>query len=161
MSEPSKCPCHPVAGVGRTNRDGWPNRLRLDLLHQHPTKSDPMDEGFDDAEESERLGHKALKRDLREPMTLFQDWWPADFGDHGPLFIRMAWHAAGTYRVTDGRGGGGRGQQRFAPPDSCVDEARRLLWPRAPAPRWFRWRCAAHAACGRRGPGARGARRCV
>ena len=127
-----KCP-H-IAGVGRTNRDWWPNRLRLELLHQHSSKSDPMGTGFDYAKEFKRLDYKALKKDLVKLMTDSQDWWPADFGHYGPQFIRMAWHAAGTYRITDGRGGGGRGQQRFAPlnswPDNVnIDKSRRLLWP--------------------------------
>ena len=110
-----KCPFTHVAGVGRTNRDWWPNQLRLELLHQHSAKSDPMGKGFDYAKEFKSLDYKALKKDLVKLMTDSQDWWPADFGHYGPHFIRMAWHAAGTYRITDGRGGGGRGQQRFAP----------------------------------------------
>ncbi len=131
-SSPGK-PLH-IAGVGRTNRDWWPNRLRLDLLHQHSTKSDPMGSGFDYPTEFKKLDYKALKKDLVQLMTDSQDWWPADFGHYGPQFIRMAWHAAGTYRTTDGRGGGGRGQQRFAPlnswPDNVnIDKSRRLLWP--------------------------------
>jgi catalase-peroxidase len=134
MSEDTKCPFTHVAGVGRTNRDWWPNQLRLDLLHRHSAKSDPMGAGFNYAKEFESLDYKALKKDLVRVMTDSQDWWPADFGHYGPLFVRMAWHAAGTYRVTDGRGGGGRGQQRFAPlnswPDNVnIDKARRLLWP--------------------------------
>jgi catalase-peroxidase len=134
MSDESKCPYTHIAGVGRTNRDWWPKQLRLDLLHQHSAKSDPMGEGFDYAKEFESLDYKALKSDLVKLMTDSQDWWPADFGHYGPLFIRMSWHAAGTYRITDGRGGGGRGQQRFAPLDSWpdnvnLDKARRLLWP--------------------------------
>jgi catalase-peroxidase len=134
MSTEAKCPFTHVAGVGRTNRDWWPNRLRLELLHQHSSKSDPMGEGFDYAKEFKSLDYKALKKDLVKLMTDSQDWWPADFGHYGGLFIRMAWHAAGTYRITDGRGGGGRGQQRFAPldawPDNVnLDKARRLLWP--------------------------------
>jgi len=127
-----KCP-H-IAGVGRTNRDWWPDGLRLELLHQHSAKSDPMGEGFDYAKEFKSLDYKALKKDLVKLMTDSQDWWPADFGHYGPQFIRMSWHAAGTYRITDGRGGGGRGQQRFAPlnswPDNVnIDKSRRLLWP--------------------------------
>jgi len=134
MSQESKCPFNHIAGVGRTNRDWWPNQLRLDLLHRHSDKSDPMGKGFDYAKEFKSLDYQALKRDLAKLMTDTQDWWPADFGHYGPLFIRMAWHAAGTYRVTDGRGGAGRGQQRFAPldawPDNVnLDKARRLLWP--------------------------------
>ena len=129
-----KCPFNHIAGVGRTNRDWWPNQLRLELLHQHSAKSDPMGEGFNYAKEFKSLDYKALKKDLVKLMTDSQDWWPADFGHYGPQFIRMAWHAAGTYRTTDGRGGGGRGQQRFAPLDSWpdnvnIDKSRRLLWP--------------------------------
>ena len=137
MSENGKCPVTghtPRTGSGTTNQDWWPNQLRLDLLHQHSCKSNPMDKGFNYAKEFKSLDFKALKKDLRELMTKAQDWWPADFGHYGPLFIRMAWHSAGTYRTGDGRGGGGRGQQRFAPlnswPDNVsLDKARRLLWP--------------------------------
>jgi catalase-peroxidase len=123
-----------TAGGGRTNRDWWPNQLRLDLLAQHSAKSDPMGADFDYAQEFETLDYAALKKDLAALMTDSQDWWPADFGHYGPLFIRMAWHSAGTYRTGDGRGGGARGQQRFAPlnswPDNVsLDKARRLLWP--------------------------------
>jgi catalase-peroxidase len=129
-----QCPFNHIAGVGRTNRDWWPNQLRLDLLHQHSSKSDPMGGSFDYAKEFESLDYKALKKDLVKLMTDSQDWWPADFGHYGPQFIRMAWHAAGTYRIHDGRGGAGRGQQRFAPLDSWpdnvnIDKSRRLLWP--------------------------------
>ncbi len=129
-----KCPFNHTAGVGRTNRDWWPNQLRLDLLHQHSAKSDPMGKGFNYAKEFKSLDYKALKKDLVKLMTDSQDWWPADFGHYGPQFIRMSWHAAGTYRIQDGRGGGGRGQQRFAPlnswPDNVnIDKSRRLLWP--------------------------------
>ncbi|MDM0067695.1 catalase/peroxidase HPI [Variovorax sp. J31P207] len=129
----AKCPFSPAAG-GTTNRDWWPQQLRLDLLHQHSSKSDPMGEGFDYAAEFKTLDLAALKKDLADLMTDSQDWWPADFGHYGPLFIRMAWHSAGTYRIGDGRGGAGRGQQRFAPlnswPDNVsLDKARRLLWP--------------------------------
>ena len=134
MSTETKCPFTHIAGVGRTNRDWWPNQLRLELLHQHSSKSDPMGVRFDYGKEFKSLDYKALKKDLVKLMTDSRDWWPADFGHYGPLFIRMAWHAAGTYRVTDGRGGAGRGQQRFAPLDSWpdnvnLDKARRLLWP--------------------------------
>jgi len=129
-----KCPFNHTAGVGRTNRDWWPNQLRLELLHQHSSKSDPMGKGFNYAKEFKSLDYKALKKDLVKLMTDSQEWWPADFGHYGPQFIRMAWHAAGTYRIQDGRGGGGRGQQRFAPlnswPDNVnIDKSRRLLWP--------------------------------
>ncbi|MGL6384132.1 catalase/peroxidase HPI [Aeromonas caviae] len=134
MSEESKCPFNHTAGVGRTNRDWWPNQLRLDLLHQHSPGADPMDKDFDYAKAFASLDYKALKKDLVKLMTDSQEWWPADFGHYGPQFIRMTWHAAGTYRTTDGRGGGGRGQQRFAPlnswPDNVnIDKSRRLLWP--------------------------------
>jgi catalase-peroxidase len=133
MSNQAKCPFHHAAG-GTSNRDWWPNQLRLDLLHQHSDKSNPMGEDFDYASEFKSLDFAALKRDLAALMTDSQPWWPADFGHYGPLFIRMAWHSAGTYRVGDGRGGGGRGQQRFSPlnswPDNVsLDKARRLLWP--------------------------------
>jgi catalase-peroxidase len=121
-------------GGGTSNKDWWPNQLRLDLLHQHSTKSDPLGEDFKYAREFKSLDFAALKKDLVALMTDSQPWWPADFGHYGPLFIRMAWHSAGTYRTGDGRGGGGRGQQRFAPlnswPDNAsLDKARRLLWP--------------------------------
>ncbi len=135
MSTESKCP---VMGGARntaaTNADWWPNQLNLKILHQHSPQSDPMDKGFNYVEEFKSLDLNAVIRDLRALMTDSQDWWPADFGHYGPLFIRMAWHSAGTYRIGDGRGGAGAGQQRFAPlnswPDNVnLDKARRLLWP--------------------------------
>ncbi|NNE86430.1 MAG: catalase-peroxidase, partial [Silicimonas sp.] len=129
-----KCPVmHTNMGV-RSNRDWWPNQLNIRILHQNSELSDPMGKGFDYGEEFEKLDLDALKADLADLMTDSQDWWPADYGHYGPFFIRMAWHAAGTYRTADGRGGGGTGQQRFAPlnswPDNGnLDKARRLLWP--------------------------------
>ena len=119
---------------GTSNKDWWPNQLNLNILHQHDVKSDPMDDGFDYREEFAKIDYAALKKDLNDLMTDSQDWWPADYGHYGPFFIRMTWHAAGTYRSTDGRGGGGTGAQRFAPlnswPDNGnLDKARRLLWP--------------------------------
>jgi len=134
MTTQPKCPFNHTAGGGTSNRDWWPNQLRLDLLHQHSSKSNPMGEEFDYAKEFKSLDFAALKRDLAALMTDSQPWWPADFGHYGGLFIRMAWHSAGTYRIGDGRGGGGTGQQRFAPlnswPDNVsLDKARRLLWP--------------------------------
>lgn len=134
MSTEAKCPFNHTSGGGRSNRDWWPNQLAVELLHQHSSKSDPMGQGFDYAKEFNSVDYKALKDDIAKVMTDSQDWWPADFGHYGPLMIRMAWHSAGTYRIADGRGGGGRGQQRFAPlnswPDNGnLDKARRLLWP--------------------------------
>ncbi|WP_165720885.1 catalase/peroxidase HPI [Bordetella trematum] len=134
MSHEAKCPFTHAAGGGTTNRDWWPQQLRLDLLSQHSSKSDPMGAGFDYAEAFKSLDLQAVKDDLARLMTDSQEWWPADFGHYGPLFVRMAWHSAGTYRIGDGRGGAGRGQQRFAPlnswPDNVsLDKARRLLWP--------------------------------
>ena len=130
----SKCPVLPTAIGSRSNQDWWPNQLNLTILHQHAPLSNPMGKDFDYAEEFKTLDLDALKQDMIEVMTTSQVWWPADYGHYGPLFIRMAWHSAGTYRIADGRGGGGTGAQRFAPlnswPDNAnLDKARRLLWP--------------------------------
>src|SRR6218665_3211127 len=134
MTSEAKCPFHHAAGSGTSNKDWWPNTLRVDLLNQHSEKSDPLGGQFDYAQAFGKLDYRALKADLVRLMTDSQDWWPAAFGHYGPQFIRMAWHSAGTYRTDDGRGGGGRGQQRFAPlnswPDNVnIDKSRRLLWP--------------------------------
>lgn len=141
MTTEAKCPFSSQAlaasqadGGGTTNKDWWPNQLRVDLLAQHSEKSDPLGTNFNYREAFKKVDYDALKADLRKLMTDSQDWWPADFGHYGPQFIRMAWHAAGTYRTGDGRGGAGRGQQRFAPlnswPDNVnIDKSRRLLWP--------------------------------
>ncbi len=137
--EPAQCPfaggvLRQAAGGGTRNRDWWPNQLNLSILRQHSCLSNPMGESFNYAEEFKKLDLAAVKQDIFNLMTTSQDWWPADFGHYGPFFIRMAWHSAGTYRITDGRGGAGAGQQRFAPlnswPDNAnLDKARLLLWP--------------------------------
>ena len=139
MNEDSKCPVtgganRPTAGRGTMNRDWWPNQLNLKILNQNCPLSNPMGQEFNYAAEFKKLDIEALKKDLYALMTDSQDWWPADFGHYGGLFIRMAWHSSGTYRIGDGRGGGGAGAQRFAPlnswPDNVsLDKARRLLWP--------------------------------
>src|SRR5208337_1548930 len=139
MESENKCPIsgdarqHTLAGA-LSNADWWPNQLKLKILHQHSSKSDPMGEESNYAAEFKSLDLNAVIKDLHALMTDSQDWWPADFGNYGPLFIRMAWHSAGTYRIGDGRGGGGSGTQRFSPlnswPDNVnLDKARRLLWP--------------------------------
>jgi catalase-peroxidase len=139
MDAESKCPVMHGAntknkGEGTTNRDWWPNQLDISILHQHDEKSNPMGKDFDYREHFKKIDYDGLKKDLNDLMTDSQDWWPADYGHYGPFFIRMTWHAAGTYRTADGRGGGGTGAQRFAPlnswPDNGnLDKARRLLWP--------------------------------
>ena len=140
MSDNSgKCPVmggahgHTAAGAP-SNRDWWPTQLNLQILHQHSSLSNPMGQEFNYSEEFKTLDLDAVRKDIDELMTTSQDWWPADYGHYGPFFIRMAWHSAGTYRIADGRGGGGSGTQRFAPlnswPDNVsLDKARRLLWP--------------------------------
>ncbi len=134
MATATKCPFNHAAGEGTSNRDWWPSQLKLKILHQHSSKSDPMGKDFNYAEAFNSLDLAAVKKDILAVMTTSQDWWPADYGHYGPLFIRMAWHSAGTYRIGDGRGGAGSGQQRFAPlnswPDNVsLDKARRLIWP--------------------------------
>ena len=134
MNSEAKCPFHSKQHSGTSSRDWWPSQFSLKPLHQNPPAGDPMGKGFDYAEEFKTVDLDALKKDIEAVMTTSQDWWPADFGHYGPLFIRMAWHAAGTYRIYDGRGGAGGGEQRFAPlnswPDNAnLDKARRLLWP--------------------------------
>src|SRR5207247_4019845 len=139
MASESKCPVmneahrHTAAGA-QSNRDWWPNQLSLEILHQNSPLSDPMGEEFNYAEEFKKLDLNALKKDVEAVMTTSQDWWPADYGHYGPLFIRMAWHSAGTYRIADGRGGAASGTLRFAPLNSwphnvSLDKARRVLWP--------------------------------
>ena len=135
MENEKKCPFPGSSHRGTSNRDWWPNHLDLSVLHVNPPAADPMGGQFDYAAEFKTLDLEALKKDIEAVMTTSQEWWPADYGHYGPLFIRMAWHSAGTYRISDGRGGAGNGEQRFAPlnswPDNAnLDKARRLLWPR-------------------------------
>src|SRR5438477_5684215 len=134
LSDPSREPAALRSLLGRTNRDWWPNQLSLEILPQHGATGDPYGDDFDYTEAFLKLDYQAVKRDLTALMTDSQPWWPADYGHYGPFFIRMAWHAAGTYRIGDGRGGANSGNQRFAPlnswPDHAnLDKARRLLWP--------------------------------